>query len=53
MIDKHELAARVERLFRLLLAPGTAAVLEGSTGLLARPSTYCRSATGTHELYAD
>jgi len=26
-IDKHELAAGVERLFRLLLVPGPAAVL--------------------------
>ena len=33
MIDKHDLAARVERLFRLLLAPGTAPVLEGLDGI--------------------
>ncbi len=31
-IDKHELAARVQRLVRRLLAPGTA-VLEGLDGI--------------------
>ena len=29
MIDKHESAGRDERLFRLLLAPGNAAVIDG------------------------
>ena len=29
LIDKHELAGRDERLFRLLLAPGNAAVTDG------------------------
>jgi len=37
--DKHELAALVARLFRLLLAPGTAAVLEGLDGIAGRTVT--------------
>jgi hypothetical protein len=38
-IDKHELAARVERLFRLLLAPEIAAVLEGLGWVAGRTVT--------------
>jgi hypothetical protein len=33
LIDEHEFAARVGRLFRLLLAPGTTAVLRGLDGI--------------------
>jgi hypothetical protein len=33
MIAKHEPAARLERLFRLLLAPGDAAMIDGLDGI--------------------
>ena len=49
MIDKHEPAARDERLFRLLLAPGDAAVTDWFDATAGTGATTLSLGRGMHE----